>query len=89
MYAIKYTKKASDDISKLKAAKLDSKAKELIEILRVNPFQVPPRYEKLQGNMYGIYSRRINIKHRLVYDVNEEEKVVKIISLWNHYDFNL
>lgn len=87
VYTIVYTKKAAADIPKLKSAKLDEKAKALIEVIRKNPYQTPPPYEKLVGNLQGSYSRRINIKHRLVYEVFEEEKTVKIISLWTHYDF--
>lgn len=87
MYEIYYTKKAANDIPKLKAAKLDEKAKALIEILRQNPYQTPPPYEKLQGNLQRAYSRRINIKHRLVYEIYEEEKAVKILSIWTHYEF--
>lgn len=87
MYSIVYTKKAVNDIPKLKASKLDKKAKALIEVIRVNPYQTPPPYEKLQGDLQGAYSRRINIKHRLVYEVLEEEQTVKIISLWTHYEF--
>jgi len=87
MYRIIYTKKAAADIPKLKAAKLDSKAKALIDLLRENPYQTPPPYEKLVGNLQGAYSRRINLKHRLVYEVVEEAQTVKIISLWTHYDF--
>lgn len=87
MYTIVYTKKAAADISKLKLAKLDTKAKALIEILRENPYQTPPPYEKLIGDLQGAYSRRINVKHRLVYEVLEEVNTVKIISLWTHYEF--
>ncbi len=87
MYTIVYTKKAPADIPKLKSAKLDTKAKALIEILRENPYQTPPPYEKLIGNLQGAYFRRINIKHRLVYEVLEEVNTVKIISLWTHYEF--
>ena len=87
MYAIVFTKKALNDIQKLKAAKLSTKAKALIELLRDNPYQTPPRYEKLQGDLHGAYSRRINIQHRLVYEVFEDQKTVKIISLWTHYEF--
>ena len=87
MYRIIYTKKAAADIPKLKAAKLDSKAKALIDLLRENPYQTPPPYEKRVGNLQGAYSRRINLKHRLVYEVVEEAQTVKIISLWTHYDF--
>ena len=87
MYSIVYTKAAAAAIPKLKAAKLDQKAKALIDILRDNPYQTPPPYEKLVGNLQGAYSRRINIKHRLVYQVLEAEKAVKILSLWTHYEF--
>lgn len=86
MYKVVYTKKAANDISKLKAAKLDIKAKQLIAIICENPYQSLPPYEKLRGDLSGAYSRRINIKHRLIYEVYEEEKVVKIISLWTHYE---
>ncbi len=86
MYKIVYTKTALKDIPKLKSAHLDKTAKELIELLKVNPFENPPRYEKLIGDLDGAYSRRINVKHRLVYQVYEEEKTVKIISLWSHYE---
>lgn len=87
MYKIVYTKKAVADIPKLKATKLDKKAKALIEVIRVNPYQVPPPCEKLLGSLQGAYSRRINFKHRLVYEVLEDEHVVKVISLWTHYEF--
>ena len=87
MYTIVYTKKAAADIPNLKAAKLGKKAKALIDVIRENPYQTPPPYEKLVGDLQGAYSRRINIKHRLVYEVLEEEQTVKIISLWTHYDF--
>lgn len=87
MYSIVYTKKAVGDIPKLKAAKLDEKAKALIEIVKSNPYQAPPPFEKLQGDLHGALSRRINIKHRFVYEVLEDEKTVKIISLWTHYEF--
>ena len=87
VYKILYTKKAAEDIPKLKVAKLDKKAKALIEVIRKNPYQTPPPYEKLMGDLQGAYSRRINLKHRLVYEVFEEEQTVKIISLWTHYEF--
>ena len=84
MYKIVYTKAAVKDIPKLKAH-LDIKAKSLIEVIKENPYQKPPRYEKLVGDLEGLYSRRINIRHRLVYEVFESEKIIKIISLWTHY----
>lgn len=87
MYQIVYTRAAVKDIPKLKAAKLDVKAKKLIAILGENPFQNPPPYEKLTGDLKTAYSRRINLQHRLVYQVFEEEKTVKILSMWSHYEF--
>ena len=86
-FKIAYTKKAAADIGKLKAAKLDKKVKQLIDLIKVNPYQTPPRFEKLQGDLLGAYSRRINIKHRLVYEVFEAEKVIKVVSMWSHYEF--
>ena len=86
MYRIVYTKTAAKDIPKLKAARLDSTAKALIDILRNDPYQTPPPFEKLVGDLQGDYSRRINIKHRLVYEIIENEKIVKILSLWSHYE---
>lgn len=86
MYKIVYTKAAAKDVPKLKTAHLDTKAKALIDIIRENPYQTPPSYEKLVGDLQGLYSRRINIQHRLVYQVLEEEKTIKIVSLWTHYE---
>lgn len=86
MYKIEYHRKALKEISKLKESSLDVKAKKLLELIKENPFQTPPPYEKLVGDLQNFYSRRINIKHRLVYQVEEERKVVKIISMWSHYE---
>ena len=86
MYTIVYTKAATKDIPKLKAAHLDAKAKALIGVIRENPHQTPPSYEKLVGDLQGLFSRRINIQHRLVYQVLEEKKTIKIVSLWTHYE---
>jgi len=86
MYNIVYTKRAAADIPKLKSAKLDSKERALIDLIRTAPYQNPPPHEKLVGDLQGAYSRRINIKHRLVYEVMEETKTVKILSLWTHYE---
>ena len=86
MYKIVYTKTAVKDIPKLKSAHLDTKAKALIEVIRINPYQTPPSYEKLVGDLQGLYSRRINSQHRLVYEVFEEEQTIKIVSLWTHYE---
>lgn len=86
MYKIVYTKAAAKDVPKLKAAHLDAKAKALIDVIRCNPYQTPPSYEKLVGDLQGLYFRRINIQHRLVYEVIEEVKIIKIVSLWTHYE---
>ena len=85
-YTVVYTKDAAKDIPRLKAAHLDEKAKKLIELLKEDPFQTPPPLEKLLGDLSGAYSRRINVKHRPVYQVYEKEKVVKVVSLWSHYE---
>lgn len=84
-YTILYSKEAQKDAKNLSTAGLADKAKELIEIIQCNPFQNPPSYEKLVGNLSGAYSRRINIKHRLVYQVIEESKTVRILRMWSHY----
>lgn len=86
MYKIMYTKTAIKDIPNLKSAHLDKNTKALIDIIRENPFKTPPPYEKIVGDLQGLYSRRINIKHRLVYEVLEEDEIIKIISLWSHYE---
>ena len=83
MYNIVYTKKAVNDILYLKSAKLDKKAKTLIDLIKNNPYTNPPPYEKLLGQLHGAYSRRI----RLVYEVIEDKNTIKIISLWSHYEF--
>jgi toxin YoeB len=81
-----YTKQALKDAKKLSAAGLRGKAEELLGILREDPFRNPPRFEKLVGDLAGAYSRRINIQHRLVYQVLEEQRVVKILRMWTHYE---
>jgi toxin YoeB len=81
-----FTKQAQKDGHKLAAAGLRPKAEALLEILRENPFQNPPPFEKLVGDLSGAYSRRINIQHRLVYQIYPDERVVKIIRLWTHYE---
>ena len=86
MYRIVYRKKVLKDIPKIKAIKLESKVKRLIEIIKQNQFQNPPPYEKLVGDLEGAYSRRINVQHRLVYQILKEEKTIKILSLWTHYE---
>lgn len=86
MYKIEYHKRALKDIQKLKERNLEKKAKQLVDILKENPFQIPPSYEKLIGDLFELYSRRINIQHRLVYEVVEEKNIVRVLSLWSHYE---
>jgi len=81
-----YTKQAQKDAKKLSASGLKQKAQGLLEIIKENPYQNPPPYEKLVGDLFGAYSRRINIQHRLVYQVYENENIVKVIRLWTHYE---
>lgn len=86
MYKVKLSKRAQKDLQKLKQSGLSKKAKSLVDILKENPWQNPPPYEKLVGDLNGFYSRRINVQHRLVYKVYEDEKVVAIYSMWTHYE---
>ena len=85
-WTLYYTKQAQKDAKKLSAAGLRKKAEKLLLILEENPFQNPPQYEKLIGDLSGAFSRRINIQHRLIYQVIEKEKAVKIIRMWTHYE---
>ncbi|MCX6074481.1 MAG: Txe/YoeB family addiction module toxin [Campylobacterales bacterium] len=85
IYKVIYSKQALKDAKKLSEASLAKKAKELIELIKINPFQKPPPYEKLVGNLSGSFSRRINIKHRIVYEVIENEKLVRVSRMWTHY----
>lgn len=86
MYRVFFSNQAVKDLQKLIRSNLNKKAKELIEIISRNPWQCPPPYEKLKGNLEGYYSRRINIQHRLIYQVIEEEKILKVLRLWTHYE---
>lgn len=81
-----YTKQAQKDAKKIAATNLKDKVTELLAIIQVNPFQNPPPYEKLVGDLAGAYYRRINIQHRLVYQVIESEQTLKIIRMWTHYE---
>ena len=85
-WQILFTRHAQKDAKKLASAGLRHKAEELLEVLSVNPYQNPPPFEKLVGDLSGAYSRRINIQHRLVYQVLEKEKIVKVIRMWTHYE---
>ena len=83
-WAVVFTKQAQKDAQKL--ATLKAKAQELLAVIKDNPFQNPPPYEKLVGDLSGAYSRRINIQHRLVYEVLPEQQVVKVLRLWSRYE---
>ena len=85
-WRVVYTKQAQKDAKKLKASGLKRKAQTLLTVLESNPFANPPPYEKLVGDLAGAYSRRINIQHRLVYEVLKTEKTVKVLRLWTHYE---
>jgi len=86
MWRVVFTKRVLKDAKKLSAAGLRPKAEKLLDILREKPYQIPPPFEKLIGDLSGAYSRRINIQHRLVYQVLDEDKVVKVIRMWTHYE---
>ncbi len=81
-----YTKQAQKDAKKLASSGLKSKAQELLKLIAEDPYRKPPPLEKLIGDLAGAYSRRINIQHRLVYQVFEDERVVKVLRLWSHYE---
>ena len=85
-WRVVFTRQAQQDAKKLASAGLKDKAQKLLDILEENPFKTPPRYEKLVGDLAGAYSRRINIQHRLVYQVLEKERTVKVLRMWTHYE---
>jgi Txe/YoeB family toxin of toxin-antitoxin system len=86
VWKIVFTKQAQKDAKKIAEAGLRPKVEALLNILRENPYKTPPPYEKLVGDLAGAYSRRINIQHRLVYQVIDEQKIVKILRMWTHYE---
>lgn len=86
MWRVVFTKQARKDANKISESSLRSKAEKLIDILRKNPYQAPSPFEKLIGDLTGAYSRRINIQHRLVYQIVDDEKVVKVIRMWTYYE---
>jgi toxin YoeB len=86
MWRVVFTKQAKKDVKKLSAAGMRAKAETLLGILRENPYQTPPPYEKLIGDLQGACSRRITIRHRLVYQILDDEKAVKVIRMWTHYE---
>lgn len=81
-----FTKQAQKDAKKLKQSGLKEKAQNLLRVISANPFQTPPPFEKLVGDLLGAYSRRINMRHRLIYQVNEKKTYIKIIRMWTHYE---
>jgi toxin YoeB len=85
-WRIVYAKQPQKDARKLAASGLKPKAEELLQIIRVNPYQNPPSFEKLVGDLDGAYSRRINIQHRLVYEIFAKEKTVRVLRMWTHYE---
>lgn len=85
-YKVLFSSKAIAAIPKLKAAHLDKKTQDIIALIKENPFASPPVYEKLVGNLAGLYSRRINLQHRLVYEVKENTKTIYILTMWSHYE---
>ncbi len=85
-FKLVFSREADLDSKKLKSAGLQEKCQQILNILANNPFQNPPRFEKLTGNLDGYFSRRINLKHRLVYKILKEEKTVKILRMWSHYE---
>ena len=86
MWRIVFTKQAQKDAKKIATSGLRSNVERLLGLLKVDPFQSPPRFEKLMGDLSGTYSRRINIQHRLVYQLLEKEKIVKVLRMWTHYE---
>lgn len=86
MYKLLFTQQAQKDAKKLASSNLKPKAEEILELLKQNPFSPYPPFEKLVGDLSGAYSRRINIQHRIVYQVLEEEKIVKVLRMWTHYE---
>ena len=85
MYKLIYTRQAQKDAKKLAQSGLKRNASKILKIIKEDPFQKPPSYDKLLGDLTGAYSRRINIQHRIVYQVHEKEKIVKVIRMWTHY----
>ncbi|MCW8800190.1 MAG: Txe/YoeB family addiction module toxin [Desulfobacter sp.] len=86
IWKVVFTKQAQKDAKKLSTSGLKSKAEEIIDILKTNPYQNPPSYEKLVGDLSGAYSRRLNIQHRIVYQIINDDKIVKVLRMWTHYE---
>jgi len=86
IWKVVFTKQAQKDAKKLSTSGLKSKAEEIIDILKTNPYQNPPSYEKLVGDLSGAYLRRLNIQHRIVYQIINDDKIVKVLRMWTHYE---
>lgn len=86
MWELVYARQAQKDAQKLAASGLKTKTQELLATVKANPFQNPPPYEKLVGDLAGAYSRRVNIQHRLVYEVLQEQRIIKVLRMWTHYE---
>ena len=86
MWTIVFTPRARRDAKKIAASGLKEHALKILAVIRKDPFHVPPSFEKLRGDLAGLYSRRINIQHRLVYQVLKDEKIVKVLAMWTHYE---
>jgi len=85
-WRIVFTKQAQKDAKKISASNFKTNAEKVIKILRQNPFQTPPSYEKLIGDLAGAYSRRLNMQHRIIYQIIDDERIIKIIRMWTHYE---
>ena len=86
IYFLEFTKYAQKDALRLKKSGLKEKTQQLLEVLQENPWKNPPPYEKLVGDLKGLYSRRINIQHRLIYEVYEDKKKIRVLRMWSHYE---
>jgi Txe/YoeB family toxin of toxin-antitoxin system len=85
-WTLVYTAQAKKDAKKLASSGLKAQAQRILDVLTTNPYQTPPRYEKLVGNLVGAYSRRINVQHRIVYQILDDARLVKVIRMWTHYE---
>ena len=85
-WTLVYTAQAKKDAKKLASSGLKAQAQRILDVLTTNPYQTPPRYEKLVGNLAGAYSRRINVQHRIVYQILDDARLVKVIRMWTHYE---
>lgn len=87
MYRLIFHKRTKKQLPNIKSSNLENNLRNILEVIKNDPYKNPPPYEKLENNLKGKYSRRINLKHRLVYEVHEEFKTIKVLSMWSHYEF--